>query len=386
MTFNLKLLAKLTWRSFFGSKSTHGRLTPKRLRTLFIFYFLFPILETAAAIGFFLDEIFFRGYRSQKVKEPVFIIGNYRSGSTLLHRLLSEDRDTFSSMITWEIYFAPSVIQRKAFRALGMLDRWLGRPIHRFIEAWESNVLSPIDIHRMKLTDPEEDEGLFLYIWAGLFIWFFFPFIQRDYPFERFDSDMPGPQKRRIMRFYRNCIKRHLFYHGGTYLSKNPALSPKVDSLYEFFPDAKIIYLARNPMEVLPSEISWLSFCWRFFSDPLERYPFKEFVLQMAKHWYTETVKRLQAYPPESWRIIRYGELVEEPEKTVREIYRWLGLKMGKKVCEILRETEDRKSRFKSNHIYSLKEVGLTREIVFQEYGNVFQSFDFEKSKEAVRS
>jgi hypothetical protein len=386
MTFNLTLFAKLTFRSLFGAKSTHGRLTPKRLRTLSIFYFLFFLLEAAALIGFFLDEIFFRGYRKQRVKEPVFIIGNYRSGSTLLHRLLAEDRHAFSSMITWEIYFAPSVTQRKAFRALGMLDRWLGRPIHRYLDSWEGKVLSPIEIHRMKLTDPEEDEGLFLYIWAGLFVWFFFPFIQRDYPFDRFDSDMPGPKKRRIMRFYRNCIKRHLFHHGGTYLAKNPALSPKVDSLFEFFPDAKIIYLARNPMEVLPSELSWLSFCWRFFSDPLERYPFKDFVLRMAKHWYTDTVKRLQAHPSESWRIIRYDDLVEEPEKTVEEIYSWLGLEMGKKVRDILREKAERKTRFKSNHIYSLEEVGLTREIVLQEYGDVFQAFDFEKSKEAIKS
>ncbi len=386
MTFNLRLLVRLTVRSFFGTKSTHGRLTPKRLRTLAIFYFFYPIQVAASAIGFFLDGIFYRGYRRQRVKKPVFIIGNYRSGSTLLHRLLATDRLTFSSLITREIYLAPSITQRKAMRALGMVDRWLGRPIHRFVDAWESRVMSPIDIHRTRLSDPEEDEGLFLYVWAGLFVWFIFPFIQRDFPFHRFDTDILAPQRRRIMRFYRSCIKRHLFYHGGTYLAKNPALSPKVDSLLEFFPDARIIYLARNPLEVLPSEISWLSFCWRFFSDPQERYPFRDFVLKMTKHWYVDSIKRLESHPKESYRIIRYDDLVGEPEKTVREIYSWLGLQMGESVDEILREVTSKNSRFKSNHIYSLEEVGLTRELVLQEYGNIFEVFDFEKSKEAIES
>ena len=386
MTFNLKLFVRLTFRSFFGVKTTHGRLTPKRLRALAVFYFLFPILETAAAIGFFLDGIFYRGYRRQRVKNPVFIIGNYRSGSTLLHRLLASDRRTFSSMITWEIYFAPSITQRKVLRALGMVDRWLGRPIRRFLDTWENRIVGPIDIHKMRLSDPEEDEGLFLFVWAGLFVWFFFPFIQRDYPFHRFDTDIPAPQRRRIMRFYRNCIKRHLFYHGGTYLAKNPALSPKVDSLFECFPDARIIYLARNPLEVLPSEISWLSFCWRFFSDPRERYPFRDFVLKMTKHWYTDSIKRLENHPTDSYRIIRYDDLVGEPEKTVRGIYSWLGVRMGEGVDEILREVTSRNARFKSNHIYSLEEVGLTREFVLREYADVFETFNFEKSKGTIIS
>jgi hypothetical protein len=386
MTFNLKLFVRLIFRSFFGTKTTHGRLTPKRLRTLAVFFFLFPILEAAAAIGFFLDGIFYRGYRRQRVKNPVFIIGNYRSGSTLLHRLLAKDQRTFSSMITWEIYFAPSITQRKVLRALGMVDRWIGKPFQRFRGFWERKNLGPIDIHKMSLTDPEEDEGLFLYIWAGLFVWFFFPFVQRDYAFHRFDTDIPTPLRRRVMRFYRNCIKRHLFCHGGTYLAKNPALSPKVDSLFEFFPDARIIYLARNPLEVLPSEISWLSFCWRFFSDPQERYPFRDFVLKMTKHWYADSIKRLKSHPKESYRIIRYDDLVGEPEKTAQDIYSWLGLQMGESVNEILKEVTSKNAQFKSNHIYSLEEVGLTRELVLQEYGDIFEAFDFEMSTEAIKS
>ena len=40
------------------------------------------------------------------------------------------------------------------------------------------------------------------------------------------------------------------------FVAKNPAFSPKIATLMEFFPDARIIYLVRNPLDMLPSTIS----------------------------------------------------------------------------------------------------------------------------------
>jgi hypothetical protein len=62
-------------------------------------------------------------------------------------------------------------------------------------------------------------------------------------------------EKQRVMNFYKRCLQRHVYAYGGRkiYLSKSPSFSASVDSIYKTFPDARIIYLVRNPMEVVPS-------------------------------------------------------------------------------------------------------------------------------------
>jgi omega-hydroxy-beta-dihydromenaquinone-9 sulfotransferase len=90
-----------------------------------------------------------------------------------------------------------------------------------------------------------------------------------------FDESLPPEERQRIMGFYRSCVQRHLYVDGGKrhFVSKNPAFSGKIETLAEFFPDARILYLARNPLDMLPSTISWLGFAWRVFGSPLEQYP-----------------------------------------------------------------------------------------------------------------
>ena len=42
-------------------------------------------------LTFLLDEIFYRGYRDVPVRQPLFVLGPPRTGTTHLHRVLSED-------------------------------------------------------------------------------------------------------------------------------------------------------------------------------------------------------------------------------------------------------------------------------------------------------
>ncbi len=58
----------------------------------------------------------------QEIEAPVFIIGNFRSGSTLLQRLLAKDEEHLTAMTTLEIYIAPSITQRVFWKAAGKVD------------------------------------------------------------------------------------------------------------------------------------------------------------------------------------------------------------------------------------------------------------------------
>ena len=95
----------------------------------------------SAGVCFFLDRILFPGLRDVEVREPIFMVGHARSGTTLTHRLLSKDTDRFSSFLLYELYF-PSLLQKKLIRAGARLDaRLLGGFLERRVRAWEERLL-----------------------------------------------------------------------------------------------------------------------------------------------------------------------------------------------------------------------------------------------------
>ena len=182
------------------------------------------------------------------------------------------------------------------------------------------------------------------------------------------------------MRFYRDCLRRHLFARNSDkkFLSKNPTFSPKVDSLYEFFPDAKIIYLVRNPLDTIPSIISWMSYEWKQFSDPAENYLFKDYMLELAKEWYEYPLERFSKAPTDSYVILRYEDLVRNPKQIVTGIYEKFGFELSPEFEKTLNETNQREISFKSKHQYSLRKMGLSKRKILKTFDFVFKRFGFD--------
>ena len=138
---NFRLFWRTTYRSFFKSKHTPARLTRKRIIFLLLFYTVWPIGQLIHWFCFFLDDILFPGHKTQPVEKPLFILGNLRSGSTFLHRLLSRDSETFTSLTIWDIYLTPSVTQKKITQFFSRLDNKLGGHLHRLLYAFDRRTL-----------------------------------------------------------------------------------------------------------------------------------------------------------------------------------------------------------------------------------------------------
>ena len=121
-----------------------------------------PLVAAFHALCMALDHVLFPGFRRCAVREPVFVIGHARSGTSLLHELLARDGERFSTFLTWEL-FLPAIVQKKLVRGLGRLDRaWLGGAVDRRIKAFEDRAFAKgREMHPMSLTRPEEDEFLF---------------------------------------------------------------------------------------------------------------------------------------------------------------------------------------------------------------------------------
>lgn len=380
MYLNLRLFWRTTYRSFFASKNTPAQLTRKRLIFLLMFYAVWPIGQALHRLFFLLDDIFFPGYKMQPIEKPLFIIGNLRSGSTFLHRLLSRDSETFTSLTTWDIYLTPSVIQKKITQFVSRLDNKLGGHLHRLLHAFDKRTLGRFKIHRISFFQPEEDENILLHAWDSFWVSFLFPFMDELPNYQHFDEALSPEHKRRIMKFYKSMLQRHIYATGKKYfVAKNPAFSPKIETLLEFFPDARIIYLARNPLDMLPSTVSWINYARRVFTEPKEKYLYLAEIVDLTQHWYRHPLQYLDAHPSPRHLIMNYDDLIQRPERVIRAFYERFGYPEKPGLDRIVDAAVKETLAFKTDHVYSYEEMGFTRRQIVEMYADIFERFGFDR-------
>ena len=381
MTYNFQLFWRMTVRSFLKSKNTFGELKPKRFKFLLIFYTVWPIFTVMTWFFFLLDDLLFPAYKQQPIEKPLFILGNFRSGSTFLHRLLSRDTSIFTSLRTWDIFLMPSITQRRIFQFLAKIDRRFGSPLVTWLKSFDKRSLGQVRIHKISLFEPEEDENILLHAWSTFFVSFLFPFLDDLPPYQFFDEALPAEEKKRIMTFYRSCIQRHLYATGGNhyFVSKSPAASAKIESLLEFFPDARILYLARNPLDMLPSTLSWLSYAWNMFSDTGAKYLYRDQVLALTKYWYHHPLQVIDQNPSATKMILNYDDLIRWPEQVIRSLYEQFGYIESDGLEEIINRAVDESRSYQSDHVYHYEQMGFTHEEILREFDDIYERFHFDK-------
>lgn len=380
-SYNYQGLGRFLRRSFWGNRQTNYRLSLKRLGVLLLALVIYLPVELVIWISLGLDEIFFRGYRRIEVREPVFIIGNPRSGTTFLHRLLSRDQENFISMKTWEILLAPSVFLRKLIRGFVRIIRTLGLPILGLLRRWERELQEDNVFHKLRIRGPEEDEYLWIHIFSALKIWSFAAMLEETDRYIYYDNQMEPANKKRMMDFYHACLQRHLYARRAEdvhYLAKNPNFSPMVDTLLKRYPGARFIYLVRNPLEAVSSHLSLKETEWQLLGDPRQAYACRDFILEASEHWYTYPLQRLEQLPEEQFAVVKFEDLVENAHRTVTGTYRRLGLKMSEKYENILKLETRRARGHDSEHEYSLAEMGLSAERMQERFAGVFERFEYE--------
>ena len=378
MVINFPLYWRVLSKSFFGSKGTYSTLHPRRIGFLLIFLVVWPIYQAITWFFLMLDEVLFPAYRSQPIEKPMFIIGNFRSGSTFLHRLLSRDIRTFTSMRTVDIFLMPSITQRKVFRFFSSLDIKVGSPLTKGLRGVDNRSLGKVQIHKISMFDPEEDENILFHTWSTFFVSFLFPFLEDLPPYERFDEQIPLSEQERIMAFYRSCIQRHLYANGGKFhfVSKSPAASGKIRSLLKTFPDARMIYLARDPMDMLPSTVSWLSYAWNMFSETGQKYIYQKWISELAQYWYSYPLMVIDEVV-ENCKVINYDDLITSPEKVIRAIYMEMGYHTSPGLKKTIKRAVAETNSYISEHKYDLEQMGIDRQQVLATFKPVYDRFLF---------
>ncbi|MGV8048899.1 MAG: sulfotransferase [Anaerolineaceae bacterium] len=382
MYLDIAAFLRYNFRAFFKSKGTQYRLTPKRFLFLFFWNIGYVLVELINRIFFLLDEIFFPGYHKQEIRQPVFIIGNPRSGTTFLHRLMFKDKDSFTAFTVWELVLAPSITQRKIIWGIGKIGKAVGHPVSLAAKAINKSLREGKAhvAHTVKVEEAEEDEHVMIHAWSSETLFNLYPFMDEVFPYFYFDRDIPEKKQCKVMRFYKRMIQKHLYAHGGNkiLLSKNPSHSSRINALSQTFPDAQFIKLIRNPFEALPSMLDSMSIGINIFCDPLERYPFTEEYIELMKYYYFYPVEYFKD-KPDACKFIKYDDLVEHPDEIVEDLYSWLKLDYSGKYEGIVSEEAHAQRQYKSQHVYPLEQMGLTEERIISEFADVFSFYEFDQ-------
>ena len=374
MYLNLGLTAKALYLSYLGR--------PFQLRRWVIVTFFLSILIcfwVVVAIGRALDHILYPEFRRQKIRQPVFIIAPPRSGTTFLQKLLAKNRGTFAPVLMYQTIF-PSITIQKIIQSVALASRQKGGLLFD-ISSWiERHCFGGWDgMHKMRFAEPEEDDGYFVYTFVTEAIYLLFPFVRALWG-AGFADDLPPRQRRRLMRYYRSCLQRHLYLNGPEkiLLSKATQLSGSIDSLKLEFPDARIVNILRNPVESIPSHISVFYTVWNWV-DPSIGKKSRESLeyAELAAAWFLHLEKNDITSRSENYLRIFYTDLVRHPDRAARSIYRHFGIPLTPSATRRIQKEAKRALEYKSSHQYTLEEYGLSSAWIKREVGGIMKRYDF---------
>ncbi|MDH3588466.1 MAG: sulfotransferase [Gammaproteobacteria bacterium] len=301
----------------------------------------------------------FRGYRKVAIDEPVFVSGAPRSGTTLVHRTLALDRQ-FTTFSLWECLFAPSVTQRRFYRLLARLDRRVGNPLERILRRGETRLLGALDdVHGTSLADAEEDYFVFMPVLSCFLLVVPFPYACWIWDLGEFDTRVDPAQRSRLMRYYRRCIQKHLYANGTDkrFLSKNASFPPLLGSLSAEFPDARFVFCLRDPIQVVPSQLSSLRDGMEFFcNDPYDPV-FRDKMIGLLAYYYRNLIDT--PIPEQQREWVRMNQFKTDLAGSIEAIYASFNLPMSDAYRRDLAEFSGAARDYQSVHAYSLDEFGL---------------------------
>jgi hypothetical protein len=297
-------------------------------------------------------------------KPPVFIIGFWRSGTTMLHELLCQAEDT-SYVTTFQTVFPHLVLGQS----------WWLKPL-------ANNMMPanrPFDNVDMSLDFPQEEEIAMASIQRLSFYNFlYFPgkykhFYHRDLFFRNATENEIWRWKLEYLHLIRKAL---LNVKGERFISKNPSNMARIPVLLEMFPDAKFIFIYRNPYQVVESFYGFLmsvvpAIQLQKFDKDLSHNLVAKLYADMV-HFYEGSKKLI---PPGNLVEIKYEDLARDPLAAIQGIYQQFNLESFGKDVPRMRSYLEKSRELRKNH-YEIS--AHTVELVNQYLMDILKKWNYE--------
>ena len=296
-------------------------------------------IESALGSPLWLVQKLFYGRKIARIRieeDPIFIIGHWRSGTTLLHELLVlDERHTYPDTYAC---FAPNHFLLSA----------------RFITWWLKYLLPkhrPMDNVRMGWDRPQEDE--FALCNMGLPS----PYLTQAFPNRPpqcqeylFLKDLPPRDLKRwkaALSWFLKCVT---VKSPKRIVLKSPTHTGRVEALLDLFPKARFIHIVRNPYAIFPSTVKTWQRLYKFEGLQVPRFEgLEEYVLDTFNRVYEVFEKDRRLIDPSRFCEVRYEDIVSDPIGQVQTIYERLGLGRFDEVAGALEKYASEMAEYKTD-------------------------------------
>ena len=295
--------------------------------------------------------------------DPIFIIGHWRSGTTYLHNLISQDSQFGSvnflqTALPWDFIGQVKLSQKILRRSL---------PENRGMDNVELTIDTP------------QEEEMALGNMGPLCYYYCYYFPQEIE--EHFDravlfKGVSADSLEHFEKIYRYLLKKLTLFHGlnKTLLLKNPANTGRIRWLLRLFPNARFIHLHRNSYTVFSSTLkhfqrTMAAFAWQSYEGiDFEKITLRHYRLLMQRY-----LDDRSSIPSENLYELSMDAVENDAIMEIDKIYRHFSLPNRESALEAINSYNEKLSNYRKNS-YSMTREQITKirkhwDFVLKEFG-----------------
>lgn len=253
-------------------------------------------------------------FMQEAIQPPLFVLGHWRSGTTHLHNLLSQD-DRFAFPNLYQVLYPHTFLTTEAVnsRLLSIIT-----PRTRF----------GLDNVRIGWDVPYEDEFAIATM-SGLSPYLSLVFPRRQQLYDRFLTlaDASPEEITRWKNSLTTFLKKLTWKHRRPLILKSPTHTCRIKLLLELFPDAKFVHIRRNPFMVFQSMQKMLAGTLRFWTlQKTGAADWDDRIVRQYREMYDAYFQQRQLIPNGHLHEIAFEDLEADPVGQLRGTYEALDL------------------------------------------------------------
>ena len=308
--------------------------------------FLISLASISGIPNRFLEKVIFdRQIEKLTIQSPIFIIGHWRSGTTYLHNLITQDDDLgyVSSLQTWtpELFLGSESIVQYILKKILPENR-------------------PMDNVELSAELPQEEEYALGNV--GLYCFYhgwYFPKNMKQYfrQFVLFNNLSPRIKTEWQAAYLRILKKATYKMDGRRLILKNPANTARIKTLLNMFPEAQFIHIYRNPYTVFASTKNlYHKLLPSLNLQQISDREIEDNIILFYREIMSKFFEDKKLIPQGNLVEIKYEDLVDNSIDVLEQIYRQLNLSgFAWKKAKFARYAKAR-SRYQSNQYFLSQE------------------------------
>lgn len=328
------------------------------------------LLRVLVGAGQALDRVLYRDALARPLDRPIAILGNPRSGTTFLHRFLAESGVAAGSQL-----FRGALPSVSAQKVVG--------PFVPLLEAIGPARLHRTAAHETSLAEEETDDaGVLLHFWDGFFLYAFFLAWADEDLRDAIDPAVRGTIERDLAWIDHTLRVSALAQGAERVLLKSFLLTADPAALLRRFPDARLLYLVRDPLRTVPSGLSLVSgvldralgvrslpeavrlrHAGRLYAG------FCELYRRFHAAWTDGTLKNSQVL------VVRYDRLMDDFEAMAHQILAFAQVSPAAELTKKIAAQAYAQRRYRSPHSYDLASYGLDEATIRRDLAFVYDTF-----------